>query len=119
DPKTTAAVGAMLCILAEGNLDYFFLPRSKLVMPSTARFVGVMAQDNLISAEHVLFEPTAAPAGKALRPIQLSAPAFIGYRHFRTPRWPASPLQTIAIDFAVIEREVEGGRAGLQLPVKV
>ena len=53
DPKTTAAVGAMICMLGEGQLrDFNF--RSDVLKPySTARFFGKLDTDNRLHDENV------------------------------------------------------------------
>jgi hypothetical protein len=55
DPKTTAAVGAMVCALSEGQLYKFNLRSRELGMKSTARFVGVLEQTGRLKKDNVLF----------------------------------------------------------------
>ncbi len=54
DPKTSAAVGAMLCALAEGRLESFLMRTSQLAMKSTARFIGRMEISGQIREQGVL-----------------------------------------------------------------
>ena len=46
DPKTTACVGAMLCLLGEGQLQNFNFRSDELKPQSTARFFGKLDRNN-------------------------------------------------------------------------
>ncbi|HYZ31752.1 MAG TPA: virulence factor SrfB [Crenalkalicoccus sp.] len=102
DPKTTAAVGAMLCAVAEGRLEGFLMRTSRLAMRSTARFLGRMELSGQILRENVLLrdpdrEPAAAgPAGAAPPEVKFQmafrAPVFLGFRQLDLERWTASRL---------------------------
>jgi hypothetical protein len=92
DPKTTAAVGAMLCAVAEGQLEAFALRTGRLKMRSTARYIGEMEISGEIRRE--LYSNidldragTAAPCT-----IAMEAPIFIGFRQLPIARWTATPL---------------------------
>ena len=103
DPKTTAAVGGMLCALAEGQIEGFLLRSSLLGMRSTARYVGEMEISGQILDERVLFadidlEAAEAPAGDAAARLKFWSPTFLGFRQLGTERWPATPLYFL--DFA-------------------
>ena len=96
DPKTTAAVGGMLCALAEGQIEGFLVRASRLKMRSTARFIGEMEISGQIKRERVLFADVdleARPNGDAeMRSLSFYAPMFIGFRQLPIERWPATPL---------------------------
>ncbi len=96
DPKTTAAVGAMISATAEGRLEGFLLRASKLAMTSTARFIGLMDQTGQIRDANVLLREAdlaAKPAGEgASFRIPFAAPAFLGFRQLDLERWTATRL---------------------------
>lgn len=96
DPKTTAAVGAMISATAEGRLEGFLLRASRLGVRSTARFVGLMDQSGQIRAQNVLFRDDASEAGSGAREasfrLTFAAPCFVGFRQLELERWTATRL---------------------------
>ena len=95
DPKTTAAVGAMLATLSEGRLQGFFLQSSRLNMRSTARYLGEL-NDNRLLPERVLIEQLDLDSSKAQREVlksfRFQKPTFLGFKQLPLRRWPATPL---------------------------
>ncbi len=103
DPKTTAAVGSMLCALAEGQIEGFLLRTSLLGMRSTARYVGEMEISGQVLNERLLFadidlEADKAAAGQQEAKMKFWSPTFLGFRQLATERWPATPVYFL--DFA-------------------
>ena len=104
DPKTTAAVGAMLCTLAEGQLEAFMLQASRFRMKSTARYIGVVEPNGQMRNGRVLFSDIDLDR----RPDRAKAPdepslsfyarEFLGYRQLGVERWPTTRLYLL--DFA-------------------
>jgi hypothetical protein len=94
DPKTTAAVGAMLCLLASSRIVNFKLHAEELIMRSTARYIGEMERDGRIRAQRVLFSDVdlARRGGDEAATVRLRAPIHIGFRQLAHERWMASPL---------------------------
>ncbi|MCC7282164.1 MAG: virulence factor SrfB [Acetobacteraceae bacterium] len=94
DPKTTAAVGAVLATLAEGRLEGFLLRASRFGMKSTARFMGVMEHTGQV-LDHNLFPVDLDRAPKEA-PVEVKltfgAPCFVGFRQLAVERWRATPL---------------------------
>ena len=98
DPKTTAAVGAMVCALSEGQLYKFNLRSRELGMKSTARFIGVLEQTGRLKQENVLFANLELEDRKTRLPeaaFAFYAPVFLGFRQLGVERWPATPLYRI------------------------
>ncbi|MDS4040094.1 MAG: virulence factor SrfB [Candidatus Competibacter sp.] len=98
DPKTTAAVGAMVCALSEGQLYKFNLRSRELGMKSTARFVGVLEQTGRLKQENVLFANLELEDRKIRLPeatFDFYAPVFLGFRQLGVERWPATPLYRV------------------------
>lgn len=108
DPKTTAAVGAMLAALAEGRLEGFLLRTSRLAMRSTARYLGRMEISGQILRPNVLLRDpdgaiagAAALGGAAAAPpevkfeMEFRAPVFLGFRQLDLERWPATRLYAL------------------------
>lgn len=116
DPKTTVAVGALLCNLAEAQIDGFVLARSKLKMKSTARFVGVMELSGTIRNDQMLFSNIDLDGKKkqddGACALSTFLPTTIGFRQLALERWPATPLY-------VIEYANPAAASRLKLPLKV
>ena len=106
DPKTTAAVGAMLCMLSENRstMNFHFLPNG--LQPNLAiRYFGVIDGYNHITNDFVIYEdiknddeglmqlptedgtPDGAPKYFAVR-----GPTRLGFRQLPLERWAAAPL---------------------------
>ena len=101
DPKTTAAVGAMLCVLGQGRLPNFFF-RAKAFRPySTVRHLGLLDHRMMIKEDDVFYRDVDLDDPDYELPDQ-SFPMLgimrIGYRQLDTERWGASPLYVL--DFA-------------------
>lgn len=98
DPKTTAAVGAMLCTLAEGQLEAFSMRTAALKMKSTARFIGEMEISGQIKNDRVFFanvDLDQKSRGGELVTVKFYAPIFLGFRQLDIERWPATPLYSM------------------------
>lgn len=94
DPKSTAAVGAMLCSLADSKIVNFMVYTNSIMMASTARFIGQVV-DDVIPADGVLFSDE---GGEQSAEIQLFAPTFLGFRQLPHARWTTTVLYRL--DFA-------------------
>jgi hypothetical protein len=99
DPKTTAAVGAMVCALAEGRLEGFLMRTSRLVMRSTARYIGRMELSGQILRRNVLLSDVdleAKPKADGVEfAMEFRAPVFLGFRQLDLERWPSSRLYAL------------------------
>ncbi|MDQ7248926.1 virulence factor SrfB [Dongia sedimenti] len=99
DPKTTAAVGAMLCVLAEGRLPNFSLLSQKFDLKSTMRYFGRLDGNNLIQPEDVYFSDIDLDDPDYQLPnrsIVISGPLRLGFRQLATPYWTAAPLYSLS-----------------------
>jgi hypothetical protein len=96
DPKTTAAVGAMLCHLLAGDYAHFVFDAEELKPRSTARYLGRMNQSGKIPDEEVFFENT-TDDDRAFREFGavLTSWVDIGYRQLPYDRWPTAPLYRV------------------------
>ena len=117
DPKTCTAVGGMLCILAEQQIENFTLRTHRLSMRSTARFIGPMETTGQIKDENLLFAETDFVSGPGQAPkteetLLLSAPTRIGFRQIPFERWTTTPLYRI-------EMPRSGTAQGAVLPFKL
>lgn len=101
DPKTTAAVGAMLCMLGQGHLTNFFLDSTRFFPYSTVRNLGIMDNTMKIEEKDLLYSQLRldqADYELPSRPFKLLGPTRLGYRQMAVDRWTASPLYQVEVD---------------------
>lgn len=113
NPKSTAAVGAMLCLLASGlRLGSFYFNVGDFQPYSTLRHLGMLDGNNMLADDNVYYRDidldradfTLDPHGR----FQLRGPLRLGFRQLDNPRWPASPLYTLTIADAQLARRLAG-----------
>ncbi|MDC0725802.1 virulence factor SrfB [Phytobacter diazotrophicus] len=113
DPKSTAVVGAMLCLLAEGSrLNNFYFRTANFQPYSTIRYLGMLDSNNIIKDSNVFY-----------RDIDLDRDDFeldqhqsfesrgelrIGFRQLDNERWPASALYTLKITNSKLAADLAG-----------
>lgn len=98
DPKTTAVVGAVLCALAEGNLQNFHFKTSRLRPASTCRYVGQMEASGQVRNANLFFSGLDLDGNgeEELRAeITFSAPLYIGFRQLPLERWKATAFYAL------------------------
>ena len=98
DPKTTAAMGALVCTLSQGHLEHFNLRSGDLRMRSTMRFIGIMEQIPQIKNRNILLKDVNLDDPRAKRQdceFKLDTPVVIGFRQLTAERWPATPVYRI------------------------
>lgn len=96
DPKTTVAVGAALCVRAEGRLQNFHLRVREFQMRSTARFIGELDLSSQLRDEKVRLHNVDLD-GPPTEEVDCVISDFegktqIGFRQLPIERWPATPL---------------------------
>lgn len=89
DPKTTVVVGAILCTLAEGQLEGFSFDPARLSLTSTARFIGEMELNGQIKRPKVWFEVdvNSREGREQTRTITFGGPIAVGFRQLDVERW--------------------------------
>jgi hypothetical protein len=94
DPKTTAAVGALLCQICEGMTRGFVFRASMLRMRSTARYLGVMDLDGRIVDRNVLLSNADLDTGANVVgfKVTMGGPLLLGFRQLPLERWKTTPL---------------------------
>ncbi|WP_312928786.1 virulence factor SrfB, partial [Pseudescherichia sp.] len=104
NPKSTAAVGAMLCSLAlDLRLPRFNFKAADIGAYSTVRYLGVL--DNVVNTlreENVWYEDIDLDKSGAKLDARLHFPlrgnVTLGFRQLANARWPATPLYTLSIN---------------------
>ncbi len=115
DPKTTAAVGAMLSLQAEARLRNFHLRSRAFGMKSTARYIGRLDQSGQLRDSAVLLRDIDLDRAKG-RDVEfvtpLAAATILGFRQLPIERWTAQPLYAL-------ELADPAAAARLALPLRV
>lgn len=99
DPKTTAAVGAMLCVLGQGRIPNFFFRANTFKLYSTVRYIGLMDHAQTIKTEDVYYADLTLDNPETPFPeetvFEVRGRMNLGFRQLSSPRWGASPLYLI------------------------
>lgn len=117
DPKSTASVGAMLCLLCANHSVPNFYFRSAALKPySTVKHIGVIDLNNVIKDADVLYRDIESEDGKIRLPLvgtgtdadtpqlEMRGDLRLGFRQLAAERWAASPLYTLRFTAAGREK---------------
>jgi len=121
DPKTTAAVGAMLCLLARNlRLPNFFFRSAMFSSYSTLKFLGQIDNHNLIKNANVYYRDIDLDTPDYQLPdttFEMRGTLRLGFRQLDCERWAAAPLYTLSIENARLREQVAS--RGLVLKVRL
>jgi len=121
DPKTTAAVGAMLCLLARNlRLPNFFFRSAEFRAYSTLKFLGQIDNNNLIKEANVYFRDIDLDNPDYQLPdttFEMRGTLRLGFRQLSSERWAAAPLYILSIENARLREQVAS--KGLVLKVRL
>ncbi len=113
NPKSTAAVGAMLCLLAlDLRLSSFYFRAGDFQPYSTIRYLGMLDADSVLSSSNVYYsdidldQPDFALDRKTS--FQIRGGLCLGFRQLDNDRWPASPLYSLTITDQALARKIAG-----------
>lgn len=114
NPKSTAAVGAMLCSLAlDLRLPRFNFKAADIGAYSTVRYLGVLdntvntlRDENIWYAELDLDKPGAKVDSRVHFPLRGNVT--LGFRQLANARWPATPLYTLSINSPEVAKAIAG-----------
>ena len=113
NPKSTAAVGAMLYSLASDlRLPHFNFKAADIQAYSTVRYLGVLEDDDCLRDENVWYRDIDldAPDGELDSHLHfpLRGNVRLGFRQLDNARWPATPLYTLSIHSPQLAKAVAG-----------
>lgn len=116
DPKTTAAVGALLCKAGgERRIPNFNFRANALKAYSTVRIIGLMDQNMIIKDGDVYFRDVRLDDPDYRlpdRPFEVRARMVLGFRQLDSERWGASPLYLLDLSDRAKMRLAEADRSG-------
>jgi hypothetical protein len=101
DPKTTAAVGAMLCQLGQGRLPNFFFRSNAFKPYSTVKYMGRMDETGSIKSSSVYYADIDLDNPDYELPdtsFEMRGLMQLGFRQFDVERWAASPLYILSFN---------------------
>lgn len=104
DPKTTAAVGAMLCFLSKDarRLPNFYFRAADMKSYSTIKYIGQLDHNNVIKDANVYYKDINLDNEDYDFPddttFEVRGPMRIGFRQLNVERWTASPLYVLTIE---------------------
>jgi hypothetical protein len=120
DPKTTAAVGALICLLGGGQLQNFNLLSDLFRPRSTARYFGKLSDDGRLLAADVYYSNVDLDNTEyelPEEPFEFRGPVPLGFRQLSVDWWPGTRLYYI--DYASTEAaRALGGRVPLKVSLK-
>lgn len=114
NPKSTAAVGAMLCSLAlDLRLPRFNFKAADIGAYSTVRYLGVLDNTvNTLREENVWYQDIDLDKPGAKLDTRVHFPlrgnVTLGFRQLANSRWPATPLYTLSINSADLAKNIAG-----------
>ncbi|NDL63164.1 virulence factor SrfB [Acerihabitans arboris] len=113
NPKSTAAVGAMLCLLALSlRLPGFYFKAGDFQPYSTLRYLGMLDGNHTLAAENVYYDNIDLDAADfaldARAGFRMRGALCLGFRQLDNERWPASALYTLSIVDQQLARRVAG-----------
>ncbi|EDV9391426.1 hypothetical protein YP94_004479, partial [Salmonella enterica subsp. enterica] len=114
NPKSTAAVGAMLCSLAlDLRLPRFNFKAADIGAYSTVRYLGVLDNTvNTLRDENIWYDEIDLDKPGATLDARLHFPlrgnVTLGFRQLANSRWPATPLYCLSINSAELAKTIAG-----------
>lgn len=113
NPKSTAAVGAMLCLLAlDLRLAGFYFKAGDFQPYSTIRYLGMLSSSDTLTDENVYYRDIDLDSADFTLPadtrFQVRGTLCLGFRQLDNDRWPPSPLYTLSIVDQELARKVAG-----------
>ncbi|WP_058913540.1 virulence factor SrfB [Entomohabitans teleogrylli] len=111
NPKTSAALGAMLCSLAKDlRLPGFNFKTADIQAYSTVRHLGVLDGSPTLSAQNVWYQDVDLDDPQATldtsRRFVLRGNATLGFRQLEDERWPASALYQLRINSPELAKDI-------------
>ncbi len=127
NPKSTAAVGAMLCLLSlDLRLDNFWFQAGDFQPYSTIRYLGILDSSGSLTEDNVWYRDIDLDRNDFVlqqdSQFQVRGALTLGFRQLDNARWPASPLYSLTITDPALMRLISGERvlhiklAALRLP---
>lgn len=123
DPKTTAAVGAMLCFLSKNSrIPNFFFRSIAIKAYSTVKYIGLLSNNNTIQESDVYYADVNLDNEDYDFPdheFEVRGKTRLGFRQLNVERWTAAPLYTLSIENPELRERLAGSGVVLNVSLKV
>lgn len=123
DPKTTAAVGAMLCFLSKNSrIPNFFFRSIAIKAYSTVKYIGLLSNNNTIQESDVYYADVNLDNEDYDFPdheFEVRGKTRLGFRQLNVERWAAAPLYTLSIENPELRERLAGSGVVLNVSLKV
>lgn len=115
NPKSTAAVGAMLCLLSlDLRLANFWFKAGDFQPYSTIRYLGMLDASGLLSNDNAWYSDIDLDDDRFSldhgQRFQVRGALTLGFRQLDNDRWPASPLYSLSVADPQLARRVAGDK---------
>lgn len=123
DPKTTAAVGAMLCFLSKNlRLPNFYFRSSNMDLYSTVKYIGLLDNLNMIKKENVYYQDIDLDNPDYDFPdlsFEIRGTTRLGFRQLEVERWPASPIYILTIENSEVAKRLSAEGVVLEVTLGI
>lgn len=123
DPKTTAAVGAMLCFLSKNSrIPNFFFRSIAIKAYSTVKYIGLLSNNNTIQESDVYYADVNLDNEDYDFPdheFEVRGKTRLGFRQLNVERWTAAPIYTLSIENPELRERLAGSGVVLNVSLKV
>ncbi|WP_373777728.1 virulence factor SrfB [Glaesserella sp.] len=122
DPKTTAAVGAMLCFLSKNSrIPNFYFRSMALKAYSTVKYIGLLNNNNNIQDSDVYYKDVNLDDEDYEFPdheFEVRGKTRLGFRQLNVERWAASPLYVLSIESPELRERLASEGTVLKISLK-
>lgn len=123
DPKTTAAVGAMLCFLSKNSRIPNFYFRSMALVPySTVKYLGLLSNNNTIQDSDIYYGDVNLDNEDYEFPdhvFEVRGKSRLGFRQLNVERWTASPFYVLSIENPDLRERLASQGVVLKVSLKI
>ncbi|MCX8581738.1 MULTISPECIES: virulence factor SrfB [unclassified Gilliamella] len=123
DPKTTAAVGAMLCFLSKNlRLPNFYFRSSNMDLYSTVKYIGLLDNLNMIKKENIYYQDIDLDDPDYDFPdhsFEIRGTTRLGFKQLEIDRWPASPIYILTIENSDVAKRLSAEGVVLEVTLGI
>ncbi|WP_294882157.1 virulence factor SrfB [uncultured Gilliamella sp.] len=123
DPKTTAAVGAMLCFLSKNlRLANFYFRSANMELYSTVKYIGLLDNLNMIKKENIYYQDIDLDNPDYDFPevsFEIRGTTRLGFKQLEIDRWPASPIYILTIENSDVAKRLSAEGVVLEVTLGI
>ncbi|MBI0060776.1 MULTISPECIES: virulence factor SrfB [Gilliamella] len=123
DPKTTAAVGAMLCFLSKNlRLANFYFRSANMDLYSTVKYIGLLDNLNMIKKENIYYQDIDLDDPDYDFPeisFEIRGTTRLGFKQLEIDRWPASAIYILTIENSDVAKRLSAEGVVLEVTLGI